>query len=334
MTKNFLHVEDVLADESFLAWYHKESAGDISAWEKWLRGEPQYQSMVNEAVLFMDNLTIAQAGVSPQETEAQLTQLHNRIRVETTPVVPIRSSPRRWWIGAAAAVLIICAGLFLWKNTGSTRTESSVASNYGERSTKELPDGSTMILNANSNVRLSKGWEEGQDREVWLDGEAYFQVRKTKEKSRFIVHTDQLDVIVTGTQFNVNHRDNKTTVLLTEGSVTIRTCDGKEVNMKPGDYVEMLDNNIERKTAKEENVLAWKDNKIAFDNTPINEVAKLISNHYGIKVNIKDEAVKQDSLTGIMSNTNLDDLLRAIELVADVKIEKIDNEINISSIQK
>src|ERR1043166_3391835 len=128
-----------------------------------------------------------------------------------------------------------------------------------------------MILNANSKAELSEDWKDGKDREVWLHGEAFFKVTKTPHRSRFIVHTDNLDVILTGTQFNVLHRDGKTAVLLTEGHVIIRTKDGKELAMNPGDYVEMGDQMVERKQAKEENILAWKENKLAFDNTPLTE---------------------------------------------------------------
>jgi transmembrane sensor len=140
------------------------------------------------------------------------------------------------------------------------------------------------------------------------------------------VHTDNLDVIVTGPQFNVLHRGDKTSVLLTEGHVIIRTKDGKELAMNPGDYVEMGGETVERKQAKEENILAWKENKLAFDNTPIKEVAQIISNHYGVKVSVADNvAATAGPLTGIMPNDNLDNLLKTIEVAADIHVTKMDN---------
>jgi transmembrane sensor len=153
-------------------------------------------------------------------------------------------------------------------------------------------------------------------------------VTKTPKRSRFIVHAGNLDVIVTGTQFNVQHRDNKTTVLLTEGSVIIRTKDGKELAMRPGDFVEMNDQLVQHRSAREENVLAWKDNLMAFDSTSLTEAAKIISNHYGVKVVLEDNVASTAvPLTGIMPNNNLDDLLKAIEIATNIQITRTDKEI-------
>jgi ferric-dicitrate binding protein FerR (iron transport regulator) len=319
MIKQFQTVEDVVADESFLSWYYRESEERIHEWESWLSENPDQQPLVQEAIDFMDQVSLKEMPVSVAETEQKLAALHERINENAAPVVRMRSSRKRWWIAAAAAVLLIAASVtyFTW----STSCCSSIDTTYGEVRSNALPDGSTMILNANSNATLSKDWEEGNDREVWLNGEAFFKVAKTPQKSRFIVHAGEMDVIVTGTQFNVMNRDGKTTVLLTEGSVILRTKDGKEMAMKPGDFVEIDRQLVERKLVKEENVLAWKENRLAFDNTSLKEAAQMISYHYGVKITLEDN-VSNAPLTGIMANNNLDDLLKAIEAVADVKVTR------------
>ncbi len=90
-------------------------------------------------------------------------------------------------------------------------------------------------------------------------GEAFFHVKKTADHRRFVVHANHFDIIVTGTQFNVVNRDDKTNVMLTEGSVTIKKDDGEEIKMKPGDFVELDNNRFIKKEEKKENVLAWKE---------------------------------------------------------------------------
>ena len=67
-----------------------------------------------------------------------------------------------------------------------------------------------------------------------------------------------------------------------------------------------------KREGKQDNVLAWKENKLAFDNTALSEVAKIINQHYGVKVTMADNYVSTKSLTGIMPNNNLDDLLKAM----------------------
>ncbi len=324
-------MEDILADEDFLAWYFNANEEQAMKWEQWLAKNPQQQSLVTEAIEFMDSFSGKELSANVSQTEEELRLLNNRINELETPVVRMNSSRKKWWMSAAAAILIL-AGTFTLLKTNSSKPILNTT--YGQVSSNKLPDGSTMILNANSTAKLSKGWEKGKDREVWLNGEAFFKITKTPEKSRFIVHTGDVDIIVTGTQFNVMHRDSKTIVLLTEGSVILRTSDGKELAMKPGDYVEMGNKVVERKEKKEENVLAWKGSKMAFDNTSLEEIAQIITNHYGIKVTLADTELMTKSLTGIMPNNNLEVLLKAIEMGTDIIITRTDEEIIFSANNK
>jgi ferric-dicitrate binding protein FerR (iron transport regulator) len=160
-----------------------------------------------------------------------------------------------------------------------------------------------------------------------LKGEAFFQIAKSSSQKRFIVHTDKFDIVVTGTKFNAVNRDNKISVYLTEGSVTVITKDGEEVKMVPGDYVEMRDNKLEWKETNQEAVLAWKDKRIDFENITMKEAAKIITEHYGVKVTLADETVAEKRLTGIMPNDNLDVLIRALEVAYSFEITKTNNEL-------
>jgi transmembrane sensor len=329
---HFQQVEDILTEEGFLGWYFKENTEQAAEWEKWMKANPSQQALVDEAISFLQQLPEESRPMAQERIEEKLVELRTSISElenikQTAPVIPMLNSRSKWWNVAAAIVLLLAAGfIFMRFNQPKLKLETK----YAELALNTLPDGSTMILNSNSNATISKNWDEGKDREVWLEGEAYFKVTKTAHKNRFIVHTGKLDVIVTGTQFNVMNRHNKTMVFLSEGSVLIHTADGKELAMNPGDYVQMSGNNLERRPVKEENVLAWKDNKIAFDNTPLAEAAELIGDHYGIKITLAGETVASKSLTGIMPNNKLEDILTAIQLAIDVKISRVDNNITIS----
>jgi ferric-dicitrate binding protein FerR (iron transport regulator) len=330
MQKNFVSVEEMIADDMFLSWFYKESDEKVQEWEKWLGENPGYQPLASEAARLMDTLNIYETPVSSFRVEAAYNKLNAKLEEldnDMAPVVTMKPFRRRWWIGAAAAVFILFAGLAYFKFSSS---KPVIETQYGQLSQQVLPDGSQVMLNANTTVTLSKDWKEGDDREVWLKGEAFFHVKKTAQKNRFIVHTDQLDVIVTGTQFNVSTRDDKTSVLLTEGSVTIKTSDGEEILMEPGDFVEIHNNKAEKKTTNEEAVLAWKENKLNFEKTPMKEVAAMISNHYGVTVKLADDSVGEKTITGMMPNNNLDDLLKALEATADFKITRTDKTILIA----
>ena len=331
MQKSFINAEEMVADEMFLSWFYKESSEKINDWENWVNENPAYQPMVAEAVKLMNELEMSEQPLSAPHIEAAYTKLHTRLEElenDNAPVIAMKPSRKRWWMGAAAAVLLVIAGLSWFKWSYSSK--SIIETPYGQLCQRQLPDGSEVMLNANTTVTLSDSWKEGNDREVWLKGEAFFHVKKTEKKNRFIVHTDQLDVIVTGTQFNVRTIGDKTSVLLTEGSVTIKTSNGEELKMVPGDFVEIQNNKAEKKTTNQETVLAWKDNKLNFDKTPIKDVAVMISNHYGVTVNLADESVAGKTITGMMPNNNLDDLLEALEATAEFKITRTDKTILIA----
>src|SRR5262249_40593005 len=106
MTKYFHQVEDVIADDSFLAWYHKESERQIREWEEWLAGNPDQRRLVEEAVAFMSQWP-NESNVDESKIEEKLQQLHERIGDSDPGIIRMRSSRRRWWMSAAAAVVVL-----------------------------------------------------------------------------------------------------------------------------------------------------------------------------------------------------------------------------------
>jgi ferric-dicitrate binding protein FerR (iron transport regulator) len=326
MEKTFAKVEEMIADELFLAWFYKEDAQKQMEWENWLSQNRGYQPMADEAVRIMASLSRIEQVVPDAHIDTAYKKLNEKLDMparENASVIPMKRTRNRWWM-AAAAVLLLAVAAAIYKFSAPA---SVIETPYGQVAQQQLPDGSEVMLNANTVVRLGKGWENGEDREVWLKGEAFFHVKKTTQKNRFIVHTDQLDVIVTGTQFNVRSANGKTSVLLTEGSVTIRTADGQELLLAPGDFVEIENNKAEKIAMNQEMILAWKDNKLNFEKTAMRDVATMINNHYGVEVKLADESVAEKTITGMMPNNNLDDLLKALEATTEFKISRTNNRI-------
>ena len=322
---HFNSIEGVIADEFFLSWYYGTDERKSKAWEQWLSEKPENRLLSDEATQWMKKISIREKEVTPQQTEAALRRLRDSIREK--PVVEMRSRNRRWWIPAAAAIILIVAGLAWFRQQPA---QKSFDSHYGTISEYKLPDGSTVTLNANSQLTIDEEWKSGEDREVWLKGEGFFKVQKTSTKDRFVVHTETMDIIVTGTQFNAISREGESSVLLTEGSVTVRTRDGKELHMLPGDFVKIENELPAKKEVDQQRVLAWTQAKLDFEKTPMTEVAKIITRHYGIKVTL-DKSISNKTVTGMMSNENLDVLIQALETTGDFKITRGNNEIVISA---
>lgn len=327
MEKNFNTIEDVIADEYFLAWYFNDDAVKAEQWKEWLSDNQQTLPLVQQSIEWLNVHRITEKEISSEQIEAAHQKLMSSINER--PVVEMKALRNRWWMTAAAAVLVfVVAGFLFWNRSNSKTTMNSA---YGMISEYKLPDGSHVILNANSKISISEKWQEGTDREVWLQGEAFFKVQKTPMKNRFIVHTVAMDIIVTGTQFNAIAREDESSVLLTEGSVTIKTPDGKEIKMKPGDFVKIENKVPAKQNVDQQRILAWKEARLDFDNTPINDVAKIIARHYGVKVSVPNKTIGESTISGIMPNDNLDVLIQALEATGNYKVTRTDNEITISA---
>jgi transmembrane sensor len=322
MHSNFQTPEELLADESFYCWYFKNDQQAASQWENWMKENPAHRVLANEAANLLKTLRLREGEVPASQVGAAYKKLQQQI---SQPVPVVSMSRRRWWMTAAAVVVLAVAGIgaFKYLNAGKPSIETS----YGQIKEQQLPDGSEVTLNAHSKISFSEGWKEGKDREVWLNGEAFFHVKKTPQRSRFIVHTSRFDIIVTGTQFNVVNRNGKTNVLLKEGSVIVHTKDGKEVYMKPGDFVEVNDEQLNKKQDGSNNILAWKEKKMVFENTCMKDVAKMIEEHYGVTVVLEDGAIATKEISGIMPNNNLETLLTTLEETLECKIERKGNDI-------
>jgi ferric-dicitrate binding protein FerR (iron transport regulator) len=95
--------------------------------------------------------------------------------------------------------------------------------------------------------------------------------------------------------------------------------------------VEFSNEKIEKKTVSKPDYMAWMDNKLDFDNTPVTEIAKIIKEHYGVDVNIDGNNLANQTITGIMPNDNLDVLLQALDATQELKVIRNGDSITISS---
>ncbi|MBC7902445.1 MAG: FecR domain-containing protein [Gemmatimonadaceae bacterium] len=323
---DFKSAEELLMEETFFQWLERKDKESVSIWEKWISIAPANQAMAEEAVRIYKTLRLTEKAVPAAQVEAALQRFQqNTLISKAAPVIGMR---RKAWFSAAAVLIFIIAGAAILSQTGFF--SSKIQTQYGQIKLQQLPDGSQVTLNAHSQISFAKTWDDGSDREVWLDGEAFFHVSKTAAKSRFIVHTNRFDIIVTGTQFNAVNRNGKTSVTLKEGSVIVLTKDGRRVAMKPGQFIEVKDDDFLIAPAEIDAIIAWKERKMSFNNTPMREVARLIEEHYGVEVVLQDEATANHTIMGIMANDNLEVLLTALEATSDFTIVRDGNKIVIN----
>ncbi|MEP6928260.1 MAG: FecR domain-containing protein [Ginsengibacter sp.] len=327
MKENYNNSEDFLDDQSFVSWVFKSDKKDIAEWDTWLSNNPAKVLMANDAASILNLTRLKDIPVSTQQLAEAEARLRFSLQADFTPAKIINFKRRKVWYAVAAILIIsLAVGLSLIFNSPE---KSQFATNYGQVKSDKLPDGTEVILNAHSTISYGKQWKNGTDREVWIKGEAFFHVKRTPSHDKFIVHTDAFDIEVTGTSFNVINLDGKSSIILKEGSVKIHRTDEAEIIMKPGDFVEFSNKQIQKKTVTKQDYIAWTDNKLVFDNTSLTDVANIIKEHYGVDVILKGRNIAAETITGIMPNNNLEVLLQALDATQEINVVRTKDSITI-----
>jgi len=333
MNKDHNQLEDFISDDSFLSWVYKTDETNTAAWEKWLADNPSKQALAQEAATIVLQLRLTEASVSDQQLAAAEARLITAIQAEKqgSPAKVVGIRHRKIWYSVVAAAILIAVLTFGLQYFFNTSAKPQLATTYGQIRQDKLPDGTEVTLNANSKITYPKQWKEGTDREVWIKGEAFFHVKKTPRHDKFIVHTDAFDIEVTGTSFDVINRNGKSSIILKEGSVKIHRPGEAVIFMKPGDFVEFAEKQIQKKTIAKQDYLAWTENKLVFDNTTLTEFAAIVKEHYGIEVKLQGDGLSEKTLNGIMPNDNLEVLLQSLEATQEYNIQRSKTAITITN---
>jgi transmembrane sensor len=331
--------EELLLSESFHNWVKHNKAADVSYWEEWLARHPEKGMTVQNARNMILQLSAEEPDVPAHEVAEAWGKLQQAIGQRKLPASKpkpaLRLSLTKWYAVAAVFAGICAIGLLTgYLLLADTYTEH--ATQFGETKDLVLPDGSQVMLNGNTRLKYRQKWAAHNNREVWLTGEAYFSVSKAvhRRQAKFIVHTDNLDVEVLGTQFNVSNRKRSTQVVLNEGQVKVRPRqDTAAMIMQPGELLKFCDTRqiVIKKTVNPQMYSSWKYKKMMFEETSMRELAERIEFTYGYKVLFADEDLAGRKLTGTIPSDNIDVLLLTLSKVFNLEVRKEKNHILLKS---
>jgi len=171
---------------------------------------------------------------------------------------------------------------------------------FGKRSTITLSDDTKVWLNSGSRLVYAPSFKE-KTREVYLEGEGYFEVAKDAQKA-FYVHTKELKIKVYGTKFDVQAYDidNGSNIILVEGKVSVDLKNkflSKEIFMDPNHKAFLSKEGGEIKVTQVDNIekyIGWLDGYMTFDNEDLHFLIKRIEKYYNIKIEtrLKENYVK------------------------------------------
>jgi len=203
---------------------------------------------------------------------------------------------------------------------------------YGKHSFIVLSDGTKMWLNSGSRAIYPTKFVKNE-RQIFVEGEAYLEVTKDPNH-RFIVKTNDIDVKVLGTKFNISSYpdDTRSSVVLLEGSVEASVNNNK-IKIKPNEIF-----NYEKQTNQSEvsitnaiEHISWIDGWLLCKTENMADILIKLSRYYNININILDEQVRSLTLSGKLDlKGDCEEVIKAIATTAPISFKKVDNEIQIT----
>jgi len=239
----------------------------------------------------------------------------------------IKRQKRSVYKYASIIVLLLVLSFVVWQQIDGLEKDTNASillatTAIGENKKIELPDGTLVVLNANSILSYPSKFVGGI-RSVVLKGEAFFDVAENKAKP-FIVNTDNdLRIRVLGTSFNVKAYpdDDNIEAILVSGKVrVIEKKDNKEVVLKPSQratFIKKADKLIVD-NVKTGNFTAWKEGILVYDETPMSQVISDLKRTYDISVEISSPSIENYKYTGVFDNLTIEEVLDLFEISSPI----------------
>lgn len=357
--KNF-STEDFVQDKHFRQWVLQPDKASNLFWHQFLSENPDKLSAVKEAKAVVLNMQFPDRDLSDEDI-AQMWRHIESINLshqpashqkgKEIPLNPIAMAEhkarkmhrwqRRDWlkiVASFAGILLLSTLAYLYFD--KSPQYSIYQTTYGETKTIALPDNSVVTLNANTRLKVPDSWKEGAPREVWLQGEAFFEIEKqvshtegkASERRKFLVYTDNLKVEVLGTTFNVNTRRHKTQVVLNTGIVKLI---GKrnELTMEPGELVELSaeQHDFVKKVVNPVPYSSWKENKLICDGTTLHEIVEVMQDRFGVKVKLEDASLRNIEASGTIPLDDIEIFIAVLQKSIGLEIRQEGEQIIIQS---
>jgi ferric-dicitrate binding protein FerR (iron transport regulator) len=199
-----------------------------------------------------------------------------------------------------------------------------VATDYGQRTRIQLPEGTVIILNAKSTLRYPAVWTDATERRIDLHGEAYFEAASRPEGPQhdLIVQTNDGTVKVVGTRFVVYERGQGTRVVVEEGGVMVTVADtnasqtapATQALLNPGHLLQFQkgSRDIAPKSVNSGIYTSWWREHLELEGAPFGQVIRRLEETYGIRIEVEDESLLQRTLSGSIENRNLEVITEAL----------------------
>ena len=328
-----------ISPELVLNYFHdKCNAAEKREVENWLRsGEDNYQMAMRwlkeeeseDDEKFLAGLLVAEDDVF-KSTEELLSKHRGgnshrlNSNVKKTGFYDIKIS-RKYGYGLAASVVVIL--LSAWLLNGYFKNKlTTVKTAFAQTQKVVLPDSSIVILNGNSSLSYRSSVFE-KERQVWMEGEAFFEVSHLSDDSKFLVHLSEGKTVeVLGTEFDVSERKNLSKIVLKSGKIRLDIPQEHEnIEMAPGEMVEVdsFKGSVKKELVNSELYYSWIHGKWKFDGTRLREILNKLSETHGKSVYVYDSSLLNRTVSGTVPlHGESQILINNIANAFDLKIEE------------
>ncbi|MBD2752353.1 FecR family protein [Spirosoma validum] len=296
-------------------------------------GQRQLQHVLNND---LDNFSQQPLDALEQQSAQRL---FGKIQASKT-TKPKLSYPQENWLGqrwhwlaaATVSLLLLATGGWWFYQRNATPQLLTLHTDYGQIRRVSLPDHSVVTMNGNTSIRYADHWSTDSPREVWVEGEAFFEVVHTKNHQQFRVHLpERMNVEVLGTRFNVYTRQSATKVVLNEGRIQMRVADNpdNQLEMKPGEmfFADTKARVFYKKTVDAQAQSSWRTDKLVFNGTTLAEIATLLHDTYGLDVEIRDQKLIKQKFSGTIPSKNAATILKGLSGLFDLTITEKNNHV-------
>lgn len=320
-------VEDFAQDAYFRQWVLATTPANTAFWEDFLLENPEKQNDIALAKSMVLGLKIKDEPVSQVIIQDNISRIMTAIDAqEETPIIPLYK--RNWFRIAASITLLACIGLWWCRgevpqkstenvvNTEGVSNEQKIKNTNATSMPIKLPDGSSIILEKNSQIRFEKDFN-GKNRIVYLTGEALFDVVKNPNKP-FIVYAGDLVTKVLGTSFRIKALDKeKVTVNVIRGRVSVFANKNEKTKDPETDGLILTPNQqavftineerLKRSLIEQPTVIIPQQElqRLVYEDAPVSTIFKGIEKAYGVEVVFNEDKLKNCELTMTLKNETL-----------------------------
>jgi transmembrane sensor len=359
-------LQKLLDDPEFLRWARGEKPENDALWKNWAGEDEERRKVLEKAKELVNNIDTENQKLTDEHIERQISHALNVAKQKeldrnSKPATTIRPLFNSGWNVAASVLMVLGLGFALfriYKNNHqkitseriasvSVKVDSNIEIANTDRALKyvQLPDGSSVVLHKNSRIKYPKQFAQSK-REVYLSGEAFFEVTKNPDQP-FFVYANELVAKVHGTSFSVkaDEKDEEVIVAVKTGKVSVfskkdakaaQYTNDKELTallLTPNQKATFVRNHdrLFRTTLNNSILLniPIENQMFNFSETAVETVFEVLGNAYGVDIEYNKEMMSQCSITATLGDEPLENKLKWICTILEAEYEITPENISI-----